>query len=159
MWLTNPAPSAWWALGELVGTIGVLCGVGWMRANLNRSLRAGPLVRFASQSDLEFPRFGRTVLRADAIRWEVVHGAWVRARGPYDSVRLVGDDPIWELQLVYRQGNFEMVQPLVGAASKRQIEGIAQDLSEASGISWNVVEEPLSVWRNPFEANTLDKAK
>ncbi|MCX5659420.1 MAG: hypothetical protein NTW19_06805 [Planctomycetota bacterium] len=125
--------SPWWYLLAIPIAIAILLGAGLFQSQFKREADAGPLVRCGPTGDVEFPRFQRTVARADAVRWVIVHG-----------------NQAWELQLVFRQPDGEMSQPVAGCDCRRVVEKLARELSEVTGVPLSPPPEPRNWWRNPF---------
>jgi len=130
----------WWYLIGSGPSIAILIGVIGLGWGLRYAVRKGPLFHFSKSAKiLVFPRLAREIRLEQAIRWDLIHGIYVRLpkndiRAKSGGKRLFGED-ISELHLVYREGSKVFSLPLVGEQGyARLLNSTGSKIAEMTGI-------------------------
>ncbi len=123
-----------------IGAIGI-----WILRS--RELKDLPAFRFAG-TELSWPRTGKSISRDLALRWDLVHGRWVR-----DAAQTAKRwEDVWELQLVFLREDKEFAMTLLRDGGAGNLKAVAVEIADATGLELAHVEEPTGgfLGRNPY---------
>lgn len=157
-WHSSSIPHNFWLVlfAALAPSIALMIGAGCYEWQRSKELKAGPWFHFSrTDEQFQFVRLPLSLSRAQAIRWELIFGCWVR--GEDGSAQLWGDD-ISELQLVFHDQGKVFAFPLLGGLGPRGLNDAADLIANTTGLPLERITESRSLC-NPYAKKTkMDSA-